>query len=402
MSKATSLRLSRMGTAVQESATLRQNAHVAELRAAGRRIYNFTVGEPDCEAPEPVREAARRAIDAGDTHYTATAGTPDLRKAVAAHYAARHGIAWRPAQTIVSAGAKQVIWNALAACLGPGDEVVLLAPYWTSYAAFVRILGGAVRVVRPPVERGYKACGDELRAALGPRTRAVLFNSPVNPTGTVYSREELQDLFEPLLETDALIVSDEIYERFVYEGEHVSPLQVYPELQERFLIATGASKSFAMTGWRIGFGLGPEPLVRAMINLQSHMTGNPNSVAQRAAIRALQMPDAELEPMRRRFRSRRDACLEVLGRFPSLRFPYPRGTFYVFLDVAPFYGEWQGGRRIENSEQLAAHLVEQHGVAVVPGRAFDHDGGIRLSCTLPEDELRGGLETLVEALRNRS
>jgi aspartate aminotransferase len=391
-----------MGTAVQESATLRRAARARELRAAGREIFNFTVGEPDYSTPDVVLAAAHRAIDEGHTRYTATAGTPDLRAAVAEHYSARHRVPWRASQVMVSAGAKQVLWNALAATVDPGDEVVLTAPYWTSYLAYVQILGGTPRILRPPRERNYKALGQDLRTVLGPRTRAVLFNNPVNPTGAVYSEAELRDLFEPLIDSEVWVVSDEIYERLVFEGEHRSPLQIYPELQDRFVVATGASKSFAMTGWRVGFGLGPESLVRSMISLQSHMTGNANSVAQRAALAALSVTDAQLEPMRRHFRERCDVALEVLGTLPELRCARPEGTFYLFLELDSFFGEWSDGQRIDDSEGLADHLLEKHGIAVVPGTAFDHEGGVRVSCTLSPDETRRGLGILVEALRQRS
>ena len=402
MSGVRTLRLSRMGSAVQESATLRHAARVAALRAAGRHVYNLTVGEPDCDTPEDVRVAAHRAIDSGHTHYTASAGSPELRHAVAAYYSARRGVSWRPTQAIVSTGAKQVLWSALAACIEPGDEVVLLSPYWTSYPAYVAMLGGVPRVLRPPYERDFKACGDDLRAVLGPRTRALVFNSPVNPTGAVYSAEELHDLFEPLRDTDVLVISDEIYENMVFEGEHLSPVQVLPELQDRFVLVSGASKSFAMTGWRIGFGLGPEPLVRAMIQLQSHITGNPNSVSQQATLAALALPPATLEPLRQHFRSRRDLCLQILAQLPQLRFVRPQGTFYVFLDIEPFLGVWEGGTSLTGSEELAEYLLETHGIAVVPGTAFDHAGGIRLSSTLPLQDLREGLELLVQALRDRA
>ena len=402
MGRTTTLRLSRMGTAVQESATLRQAARVAELRATGREVFNFTVGEPDADTPLPVREAAHQAIDAGHTRYTASGGTSELRQKLAEVYADRHGLPWRPAQAIVSAGAKQVIWNALASAIEPGDEVVLIAPYWTSYPAYVHMLGGVPRVLRPPFARDYKACGDELRAVLGPRTRAILFNNPVNPTGAVYTEAELLDLFEPLRDADVLVVSDEIYERLVFEGEHLSPVQVYPELQDRFVFVSGASKSFAMTGWRIGFGLGPEPLVRAMISLQSHVTGNPNSVAQRATLAALALPETELEGMRRTLQERRDLCLELLRPLAELEFVRPRGTFYFLLDVQPFFGTWRDGTRITTSVALADYLLEKHGVAVVPGTAFDHAGGVRLSCTLPLPQMRRGVQILVDALRQRA
>jgi aspartate aminotransferase len=402
MIRATSLRLSRMGSAVRESATLRQAARVGELRARGRTILNLTVGEPDCDMPEPVRRAAHHAIDAGHTRYTPSAGTPELRRAVAETYAPRHGLDWTASNVIVSAGVKQVLWTALAALIEPGDEVVLFAPYWVSYAAYVHLLGGVPRVVRTAPEADFKATGAELRAVLGPRTRAVLFNTPTNPTGAVYSRDELSDLFAPLLEHDAALLSDEIYEHMVYEAEHVSPLQVYPQLADRSLVVSGASKSYAMTGWRIGWGLGPEALVEAMTCLQSHMTGNPNSVAQRAALEALQIPAAGLQPMRDLFRRRRDVCLEVLQQIPELRFPFPHGAFYFFPHVQPFFGDWQGGRRLDSSAAVAEHLLETHGVAVVPGSAFDNDACIRLSYTLPEAELRDALGILVRALSERA
>jgi len=402
MKPATSMRLSRLGTAVGESATLRQNARVGELRAQGRSIFNFTVGEPDCDTPASIRLAAHHAIDSGHTHYTPSAGTPELRAAVARYYAARHGVAWQPAQAIVSAGVKQVLWTALAALVEPGDEVVLVAPYWVSYSAYVKLLGGVARVVRPGAERDYKATGDDLRAVLSDKTRVVLFNTPVNPTGAVYSREEQRELLAPLLDHDAVLVTDEIYENMVYDVAHVSPVQAVPELLERTLVTSGASKSYAMTGWRIGYGLGPLPLVQAMTNLQSHMTGNPSSVSQRAALAALAAPPEELAAITRLFAHRRELCLEILRRTPAIRFPEPHGAFYFFLDMRPFYGEWRGGRRIDNSTALAEHLLESHGLAVVPGAAFDHDAGIRISYTLPDADLRQGLERLVQVLGERA
>ncbi len=402
MAETAGLRLSRMGSAVEESATLRQSTRVAQARARGVSVWNFTVGEPDVEAATAIREAAHRAIDEGHTHYTPTAGAFDVREAVAAYYSRQHGMTWSASEAMVSAGAKQVIWNALASIVDPGDEVILIAPYWTSYAAYVRLLGGVPRIIRPPFERDFKARGDDVRGALTAKTRAMLFNSPVNPTGAVYSEDEIRDLFEPLLDRDVVVVSDEIYERLVFEGEHRSPLQVYPQLRDRFVIATGASKSFAMTGWRIGFALGPEPLLRAMINLQSHMTGNPNSVAQRAVLAALSLTDADLEPMREQFRQRRDASMRILQSLPELRCTTPRGTFYVFVDVRNFFGAWSGGRRIDGSDELARHLLEQHRVAVVSGTAFDHADGVRVSFTLPLDQLEEGLEVFVAALRDRA
>jgi len=396
------LRLSRMGTAVSESATLRQNARVAELRAAGRKVFNFTVGEPDCDTLEAVRIAGHRAIDEGHTRYTPSAGTNDLRAEVARYYTPRHGLDWKPQQVIVSAGVKQVLWTALAALVEPGDEVVLIAPYWVSYAAYVKLLGGVARVVRPGPERDYKARGEELRAALSPKTRVVLFNTPVNPTGAVYTRDELRDLFAPLVEHDAFLVTDEIYENMVYGAQHVSPVQVFPALAERTLVASGASKSYAMTGWRVGYGLGPEPLVQAMTSLQSHMTGNACSISQRAALAALRLTPAEFDAVPKLFARRREICLEILRQAPDLRFPNPLGAFYFFFDVRPFFGEWTGGKRIEGSAALADHLLDAHGLAVVPGIAFDNDAGVRLSYTLPEAELRPGLELFLRVLRERA
>lgn len=395
------LHLSRMGTAVHESATLQQAARVRELQAAGQRVFNFTVGEPDFGPPDAVHRAAHAAIDAGHTRYTSTAGEPELRAALAAHYAARHGIAWKPANAIIGTGAKQVLFNALASVVDPGDEVVLLSPYWTSYPAYVQLLGGVPRVVRTRPENGFKATAADLRAVINRKTRALVFNTPVNPTGVVYTRTELAELFAPLVDTDVVVVSDEIYERMVFDGEHVSPLQAVPELAPRFLVVSGASKTFAMTGWRIGFGLGPVPLVEAMIRVQSHTTGNPNSVAQRAALAALALPPAETGPMIDRFRQRRDLCVGVLRTLPELRFPEPAGAFYLFLNVEPFYGDWAGGRSIRTSAELAAYLLEAHGVAVVPGSAFDYDGGIRVSYTLSDEALREGLGLLVRSLRER-
>jgi aspartate/methionine/tyrosine aminotransferase len=199
-----------------------------------------------------------------------------------------------------------------------------------------------------------------------------------------------------------VLVTDEIYENMTYGATHVSPVQALPELRERTLVTSGASKSYAMTGWRIGYGLGPQPLVQAMTSLQSHMTGNPSSVSQRAALAALSAPPAELAAIAALFARRREICLEILRRAPAIHFPEPHGAFYFFLDVRPFYGEWRGGRRIDNSTALAEHLLEAHGLAVVPGAAFDHDGGMRISYTMPDDELRAGLTRLVQVLGERA
>ena len=402
MMPATTLRLSRMGMSVGESATLRQAARVAELRAQGRSVWNFTVGEPDCETPQPIRDAAHHAVDSGHTRYTPTAGTQALRSGVARHYARKHGVDWRPSQVIVSAGVKQVLWTAMAALVEPGDEVLLLAPYWVSYAAYIKLLGGVPVVVRGARKRDFKATGAELAAALSPRTRVVLFNSPVNPTGAVYSRDEIRDLLAPLESHAAVLLSDEIYENMVYGVTHVSPIEACPQLADRMLVASGASKSFAMTGWRIGWGLGPEPLVHAMTSLQSHMTGNAGSVAQHAAMAALELEPAVLREIPAIFERRREICLEIFAGAPEIRFPEPHGAFYFFFDTSPFLGEWRHGRRITGSVELAEHLLESHGLAVVPGAAFDNDAGIRLSYTLPEAELRTGLPRLVEVLRDRA
>jgi aspartate aminotransferase len=337
----------------------------------------------------------------GFTHYTASGGMPSLRAELARVYSQRLGIAFSASEAMVSNGAKQVLWNTLAALVEPGDEVILLSPCWTSYHAYVALLGGVARVVRADAANDFRVRPQDIEAALSPRTRAILFNTPVNPTGVVYSADELHALFAPVVSHGCVVLSDEIYENLVYDSVHVSPLQVYPELKERFVLATGASKSFAMTGWRMGFALGPEALIQAMIRLQSHMTGNANTIAQHATLAALQLPPDAVETLRARFHRRRDAGLEIFGTLPELHFTKPEGAFYFFLDVAPFFGTWQGGRRIGSAEDLAEHLLENHSVATVPGSAFDHPTGLRVSTTLPEVELREGFTTLVNALRER-
>jgi aspartate aminotransferase len=337
----------------------------------------------------------------GQTHYTASGGMPELRSQLALTYSARLGMEWSAAETMVSNGAKQVLWNALASVVEPGDEVIVLSPCWTSYPAYVKLLGAVPRMVTAHADNGFRVRPEDIAAALGPRTRALLFNSPVNPTGVVYTADQLRALFEPVLRHDCLVLSDEIYENLVYDGQHVSPLQVYPQLRERFVLATGASKSFAMTGWRMGFALGPAEIIQAMIRMQSHMTGNPNTIAQYATLEALRLPAEVVETLRQRFMRRRDAGIEVLSTLPELRFPIPGGAFYFFIDVSPFLGKWEGGRTLQSADELAEVLLEDHSLATVPGSAFDDPKGLRLSTTLPEAALRRGLETLVQALRDR-
>ncbi len=373
---------SRTLSRIKPSPTLAVTQLARELRRQGRDIIGLGAGEPDFDTPDSIKEAAIEAIRRGETKYTPVDGTPELKAAIVEKFRRENGLEFTPEEISVGAGGKQVLFNAFLASLDPGEEVLIPAPYWVSYPDMVRLAGGEPRFIPCPAEQGFKLRPEDLEAAIGPRTRWLVLNSPSNPTGAAYTRAELEAIAEVLRRRpDVWVMSDDIYEHITYDGfEFTTLAQVAPDLRPRTLTVNGVSKAYAMTGWRIGYAGGPRELIRAMATLQSQSTSNPCSVSQAAAVAALTGDQSFLAERRRIFRERRDLVVEALNAAPGLSCPRPEGAFYVYPSCAGVIGKrTPGGQRIATSEDFARYLLEEAGVAVVHGAAFGLDPHIRIS-----------------------
>ncbi|ACX52482.1 aminotransferase class I and II [Ammonifex degensii KC4] len=381
------------------SPTLSVDTKAKELLRQGERVINFGAGEPDFDTPEHIKEAAKRALDQGFTKYTPVAGILPLREAICEKLYRDNQLEYSPNEIVVSCGAKHSIFNALQVLLDPGDEVIIPVPYWTSYPEQVKLAGGVPVFVPTSPENDFKLRPEDLRAAVTPRTRLLILNSPANPTGTVYRREELIGLAEVALEADLWILSDEIYEKLIYDGmEHVSIAALDPEVKKRTIVVNGVSKAYAMTGWRIGYAAAPRPIAQAMTNLQSHSTSNPTSVAQAAALAALKGPQEPVENMRRAFQKRRDFIWQYLNSLPGVRCPKPLGAFYVFPEVSGLLGRRLKGREIATASDLALFLLEEIKVATVAGAAFGDDRYLRFSYALRLEDIEEGMQRFKELI----
>ena len=381
-------RLNQRLASAQPSATYRIMDRVAERRAQGATIISLCAGEPDFDTPAHVRAAAIQAIEAGHTRYTQVAGVRSLREAVAAKFRRENGLPVTWADTLVCSGGKQVIYNALAATLNEGDEVIVPAPYWVSYPEMVQLCGGQTRIVTCDAE--FKLTPALLAAAITPHTRWLILNSPSNPTGAVYSRAELQALAEVLLANPhVLILADDIYEHLIFDDQAFFTLaQVEPRLAARTLTMNGVSKAYAMTGWRIGFATGPRWLLEAMEKLQGQQTSGACSVSQQAALAALEGPKDFIGQSRAAFQGRRDLLVEQLNATPGLECATPAGAFYVFANCAGLLGRTSAGGRVLHTDEDVAHaLLDEANVAVVPGSAFGLAPYIRIAYALDEASL---------------
>jgi aspartate aminotransferase len=393
------IRISSLASSVQPSATLAAGAKARQMRAAGIKVFDFSLGEPDFPTPAHICRAADAAMAAGHTHYTPVNGIPELKTAICRWYKKFHNFDCTPDMVIVSNGAKHSIHNALAATLNPGDEVVIPAPYWVSYSDLVQMTGAKPVIVPTTAVAGFKMTPAQLKAAITPRTRLLMINSPNNPTGTVYTRHELEDLADVILNTEAAILSDEIYEQLIYgNAKPTCVATLRPELRERTITISGASKSYAMTGWRMGWTVAPKPLIDAMGNVQSQETSCPSSVSQYALLAALDGPQECVAEMRTEFRARRDLVCERLRKIPGVTFPTPDGAFYVFFDVAAYFGKSIGGATVKDSLGFCKACLETAHVNLVPGSAFGAEGFVRMSYANSRAELDGGLAALAQWL----
>ena len=384
-----------------ESETLAMTAKARELKAQGKDVISLSIGEPDFNTPDAVKDAAKQAIDDNFTHYPPVPGYADLREAIAQKFKRDNNLDYKPEQIVVSTGGKQAIYQVVQCLVNPGDEVIIPTPFWVSYKDIVRVAEGIPVYVKTSIENDFKVTPAQLEAAITPRTKLIMFSSPSNPTGMLYTKEELKGIAEVVARHENLFVmSDEIYEHINFVGKHESIAQ-FPEVKERVITVNGVAKGFAMTGWRIGFIGAPTVIAKACNKLQGQVTSATCSIAQKATVRAMLMDPAtsdDIINMRNIFRQRRDMVYKLLCDIPGLKVCMPQGAFYFFPDVSSYYGKSFNGKKIENSTDMAFYLLNEANVATVMGSAFGDDDCIRLSYATSEDLLREALRRIKEAL----
>jgi aspartate aminotransferase len=394
------IRISQLAASVKPSATLAAGAKARQLKAAGVKVHDFSLGEPDFNTPKHICDAAEQAALGGQTHYTPTSGTAEVKAAISRWYKRFHGFECTPENVIVSNGAKHSIHNALAATVGPGDEVIIPTPYWVSYSDLVSMAGATPVLVPTTPESGFKMSPAQLKTAITSQSRVLMLNSPCNPTGTVYTRAELEALVDTLVSnSDAAILSDEIYEQLTFgAAKPTCIVTLRAGLRDRTITISGASKSYAMTGWRMGWTIAPAPLVKAMDAIQSQETSCPSSISQAALIAALDGPQECVAEMRKEFAARKDLTWKLLGALPGLKLPAADGAFYAFFDVSAYFGKSFGGKTIADSLGFCTALLEQAHVNLVPGSAFGAEGFVRMSFATSREVIEGGVAKLKDWL----
>lgn len=391
-------RISKRIQSLAASATLAMSQKSNELKAQGVDVINLSVGEPDFNTPDHIKEAAKKAIDDNFSFYTPVAGYMSLRKAISTKLKEENGVEFAPEQVVVSGGAKQALCNAILALVNPGDEVIIPTPAWVSYMEMVKLAEGVNVEVPASIEQDFKVTASQLEEAITDKTRLIIFCSPSNPTGSVYSREELQALVDVLAKhPQVTVLADEIYEHINFTGSFTS-MASFKELEGRVVIINGVSKAYAMTGWRIGFMAAPSDIAKAATKLQGQYTSNPSSIAQKAAEAAYDGPQDCVHEMNEAFRRRRDLVVELAKEIPGLKVNVPQGAFYLFPEVSSFFGKSYNGRTIANSGDLAMFLLEQGHVATVDGAAFCAPGYIRLSYATSDDNIREAMKRIAETL----
>ena len=389
-------RISRRIAAIAESATLKVDAKAKALQAEGRPVISYAAGEPDFSTPQNIVDAASKAVlDPKNYRYTPAAGLPELREAIAAKTLRDSGLEVSASQVIVTNGGKQAVYQSFATIVDDGDEVLLPAPYWTTYPEAIRLAGGVPVEVFAGSDQDYLVTVEQLEAARTERTKVLLFVSPSNPTGAVYSAEQTKAIGEWALEKGIWVITDEIYQNLVYDGVRaISIVEAVPELADRTILVNGVAKTYAMTGWRLGWMVGPADAIKAASNLQSHLSSNVSNISQRAAIEALTGPQDTVETMRQAFEARRNTIVAELNKIDGVVCPNPEGAFYVYPDVRGLLGREWGGVTPTTSLELADLILDQAEVAVVPGEAFGPSGYLRLSYALGDAPLLEGVQRL--------
>jgi len=389
---------------IKPSATIAVAQKARELSAAGKDVLSFSLGEPDFPTPESICEAAHTAIRAGATHYTTARGVQELREVIVETSAKRRGgVRHRPEEVVVTVGAKHALFNLALALYGPGDEVIIPAPYWVSYPEQVRLVGATAVIAETTEEQGFRLQPETLRAAITDRTRALILCTPSNPTGSAYDADSLKALLEVCAEHDFWIIVDEIYGELIYGGFEKRPaLELAPELKDRMVVVDGVSKTYAMTGWRIGWLLAPTQVANACDTLQSQSTSNPTAVAQYAALAALTGPQEPVAEMCAAFERRRDLIIGRINAIDGLHARMPEGAFYAFVDARALVGRHAAGERIESDVDLAGYLLDEACCALVPGTAFGAPGYLRMSYATSEDQIETGMARIAAAVAKLS
>ncbi len=386
------MKLSAKALGISPSITLKVTALAKKMKQEGRDVVGFGAGEPDFDTPANIVEAAKKALDLGLTRYTPASGTIELRKAVTQSLMKKTGLSYEPNQIVISNGAKHSLFNAFAAILNPGDEVIIPVPYWLTYPELVRMHDGIPVFLE--TDHTFKATADSIRAAITPNTKALILNSPSNPCGTVYTREELTAIAEVAVEAGIFVVSDEIYDELIYEGEHVSIATLGEEIKKQTIIVNGVSKTYAMTGWRIGYTASTKEIADLMDAYQSHAASNPNSIAQYATIEALSGPQDAVKHMRDAFNGRRKLLCDLINNIDGLSCSVPQGAFYVMMNISGAIGKSCEGTPITGSLDFTELLLQHAEVAVVPGVSFGADEYVRLSYATSEENIKKGLERI--------
>ncbi|PRX28926.1 aspartate aminotransferase [Orenia metallireducens] len=385
------MKLSARVQGIANSPTLAITAKAKALKEAGREIISLGAGEPDFKTPAHVKEAAIKAIEEGFTTYTATVGIQELREAICSSCKIERGLEYTTDQVIVSSGAKSSLFNAIQALIDEGDEVILPAPFWVSYPEQIKFAGGKTVIVETSEENDFKMTAEGFKSAITAKTKLVIINSPSNPTGSVYTKDELAEIAQIAVENDIFIISDEIYRKVSYTKEVVSIATLGEEVKKRTIIIDGVSKAYAMTGWRIGYAIGPKEIIQAMGRLQSHSTSNANSIAQKASLAAIGGTQEPTYKMVEAFKARRDIITDGINNIEGLKVNKPEGSFYIFVNVKGLLGE-----KIKDDYQLVELLLEEAGVATVPGSAFGMAGYIRLSYATSEAEINEAIKRIAK------
>ena len=392
--------LSNKAKQINPSITLEITAKAKELRESGINVISFSAGEPDFNTPENIINAAIKAMKEGKTKYTPTSGVLDLRNAICAKFKKDNGLLYEPDQIVVSTGAKQSLANVFLSILNKDDEVIVPTPYWVSYPELIKLADGVPVFVKNIKENDYKYKIDDLRKAVTNKTKAILLNSPNNPTGSIYSKEELIEIAEFAKENNLLIVSDEIYEKLIYDkNEHISIAALSDDAYKRTIVINGLSKSYAMTGWRIGYSASSKEIAKLMSSVQSHVTSNINSISQYAAIEALTGPQDSINRMIEEFEERRNYMLDRLNNIEGISYIMPRGAFYVMVNITNYFGKPISADAIKSSLDFSKNLLDEEKVAVIPGIAFGLEGYIRLSYATSKDAIKEGLNRIEDYLK---
>ncbi len=383
---------------INPSPTLALDEKVKIMKANGEDVIGFGAGQPDFDTPDYIKDAAIEALKSGFTKYTPASGTPELKKAVCNKLMKDNGLSYEPSQIVISNGAKHSLVNAFMAICNKGDEVIIPAPYWVSYPEMVKIADGVPVIVKS--NSGFKITAADIEKAYTEKTKAIVINSPSNPTGLIYSKEELQAIADFAAEKNIFVISDEIYEKLIYDGKsHVSIASLGEEIKERTIIVNGLSKSHSMTGWRIGFTAAPLNISKAMSNLQSHATSNPNSIAQKAALAAYEGDDSFVDMMKEHFAERRDFMVDRINSIDGLSCDKPEGAFYVMMNIENCLGKEYYGRKIENSDDFCSAVLDIAKVGLVPGSGFDAEGYVRLSYATSMENIKEGLDRIEKFLK---